>query len=346
MTADDVETLLKPISAEQPCGADLEYAPEFLQLQELARGKPEQVIGDKVRAAQEPSWPKVREESEALFGATKDLRVAGILHCALLKTAGVAGLETSLAVIHGLLERYWDHLYPPLDAEDDNDPTFRVNCLVSSLAGEESTAALRQMTIVESRQFGRHSLRQYRIATGVLQAELPPETTVQQELARFEAAIGDVDLQALKASAAAAAAAAAHLNGIEKILLEKAGGIPEELTPLRSDVKDLDAIYSAQLVKRGEVTPGGEGATSETGSGASTSAVQVTGGIRNRKDVVHTLDALCEYYARHEPSSPIPLLLQRAKRLVDKGFMDIMRDLAPGGVAEAEVIGGLEKKDT
>jgi type VI secretion system protein ImpA len=345
MTADDVERLLKPVSAEQPCGADLEYAPEFLQLQELARGKPEQVIGDKVRAAQEPPWPKVREESEALFGATKDLRVAGILHCALLKTAGVAGLEASLAIIQGLLERYWDHLYPPLDAEDDNDATFRVNCLVSSLAGEESAGALRQMTIVESRQFGRHSLRQYRIATGVIQVELPPETSVPQELARFEAALGDMDLEGLKSSAAAATAAAAHLNGIEKILLEKGGGLPEELTPLRADVKDLDSIFSAQLVKRGELMPAADQGAPGAGSGGFPAA-RATGEIRTRKDVVHTLDALCEYYARHEPSSPIPLLLQRAKRLVDKGFMEIMRDLAPSGVAEAEVIGGLEKKDT
>jgi type VI secretion system protein ImpA len=61
---------------------------------------------------------------------------------------------------------------------------------------------------------------------------------------------------------------------------------------------------------------------------------------------VSALEALCEYYARAEPSSPVPMLLQRAKRLVDKGFMDIMRDLAPGGVAEAEVIGGVEKKDS
>ena len=33
-----------------------------------------------------------------------------------------------------------------------------------------------------------------------------------------------------------------------------------------------------------------------------------------------------------EPSSPVPLLLQRAKRLFAKDFLEILRDLTPGGV--------------
>jgi type VI secretion system protein ImpA len=61
----DVEALLRPISDEAPCGPDMEYEPDFLALQELARGKPEQVIGDEVRPAQEPSWPTVRDAAEA-----------------------------------------------------------------------------------------------------------------------------------------------------------------------------------------------------------------------------------------------------------------------------------------
>jgi type VI secretion system protein ImpA len=71
----------------------------------------------------------------------------------------------------------------------------------------------------------------------------------------------------------------------------------------------------------------------------------VQGEIRSRADVVRTLDALCDYYARNEPSSPVPMLLTRAKRLVDKGFMEIMRDLAPAGVSEAELIAGPENKE-
>jgi type VI secretion system protein ImpA len=52
------------------------------------------------------------------------------------------------------------------------------------------------------------------------------------------------------------------------------------------------------------------------------------------------IDEICDYYARSEPSSPVPLLLRRAQRLVGKNFLDLLRDLAPGGVNEMEVISG------
>ncbi|MEJ2394942.1 MAG: type VI secretion system ImpA family N-terminal domain-containing protein [Candidatus Thiodiazotropha sp.] len=53
--------------------------------------------------------------------------------------------------------------------------------------------------------------------------------------------------------------------------------------------------------------------------------------INSREDVIHGLDLICHYYARNEPSSPVPLLLQRAKRLVTMGFDEIVQDLAPDG---------------
>ena len=64
------------------------------------------------------------------------------------------------------------------------------------------------------------------------------------------------------------------------------------------------------------------------------------GDIANRADVVRMLDKLIRYYRQHEPSSPLPLLLERARRLVPKNFMEIMEDLAPDGVAQINVFKG------
>lgn len=68
----------------------------------------------------------------------------------------------------------------------------------------------------------------------------------------------------------------------------------------------------------------------------------VPGALNSREDVVRALDAICDYYRRHEPSSPIPLLMQRAKRLATMDFMAIIRDLAPGAVQQVEEIRGPE----
>lgn len=346
----DVEALLRPISDEAPCGPDMEYEPDFLALQELARGKPEQVIGDEVRPAQEPSWPTVRDAAEALFSSTKDLRVAGILHLALIKTAGIEGFETGFRIIRELLEQQWDHVHPMLDVEDDNDPTLRLNSLMTALASDEALAALRSTPLVESRQFGKHSLRSHRIATGALRpASDGEEVDLQQELSRIEAAFSDAPLESLSQTSAAINAAAEHLNAVQHILLDKAGGISEDLKPLSTDIRDMKSLLDTQLTKRGgsaapdDATPEGDASTDGHAQGAGGPAV--SGAIRNRGDVVAALDRICDYYAQQEPSSPVPMLLKRAKRLVNMSFIDIIRDLTPSGVSEAETIGGLEKED-
>lgn len=340
-----LDSLLAPVAADAPCGRDMEYEPAFLELQELARGKPEQSIGDKVKPAQEPAWPKVRAVAEALFGSTKDLRIAGLLHLSLLKTAGVAGLESGLGLIRGLLEQYWDRLYPLLDADDDNDPTFRINSLLAALVSDDALATLRLAPLVESRQFGKHSLRSYRIASGALKVDPATQgADPPADMSRIEAAFADAQVDSLSGVAGRLNAAAEHLNAIQHILLDKADGIPDDLGSLSIDLKEMQGLVEAQLAKRGVTSRSQEVAPTMSDIG------QATGGgggeIRNRSDVLATLDRICDYYARAEPSSPIPMLLQRARRLVNKDFMEIIRDLTPSAIPEAEVIGGLEKRDS
>jgi type VI secretion system protein ImpA len=67
------------------------------------------------------------------------------------------------------------------------------------------------------------------------------------------------------------------------------------------------------------------------------------GEIRGPDDVVAMIDRICDYYARAEPSSPVPLLLRRAQRLVGKGFVDIVRDLSPDVVAQILALGGISE---
>lgn len=344
----DIESLLAPISEAAPCGRDLEYEPSFLALQELARGKAEQIIGDEVRAAQEPSWPEVRESAQGLFGSTKDLRVAGLLHLSLVKSQGLAGAESGLGLMRALLERYWDHLYPLLDAEEDNDPTFRVNSLVAGLVSDDVLNALRHAPLVESRQFGKHSLRGYRIATGVIKVA-DDSVDSAKDLTRIEAAFGDAPVESLIATAGLVAATTEHLNAVQKVLLDKADGIPDDLKPLSIDLREMKVLLDNQLTRRGvgsSATEAGESLGSEGGAANGAAPRQsLTGVISNRSDVLTTIDKICDYYAKAEPSSPVPLILQRAKRLVNKDFMEILRDLTPGGMTEAEVIVGLEKRD-
>jgi type VI secretion system protein ImpA len=62
--------------------------------------------------------------------------------------------------------------------------------------------------------------------------------------------------------------------------------------------------------------------------------------VTTRADALRLLDLVCQYYVRFEPSSPLPMLIERARRLADKNFLDILRDLAPDGLGQAQIVVG------
>src|SRR5262245_42593278 len=88
----NLEALLSETKDAPPCGPNLEHALPFFELEEAARGKPEQRLGDAVKPAEDPNWPKVMELAQDLLARSKDLRVAVHLTRALARTEGVPGL--------------------------------------------------------------------------------------------------------------------------------------------------------------------------------------------------------------------------------------------------------------
>jgi type VI secretion system protein ImpA len=64
------------------------------------------------------------------------------------------------------------------------------------------------------------------------------------------------------------------------------------------------------------------------------------GAIASREDAIRALDRVCEWMDRNEPSHPAPLLIRRAKRLISKNFIEIIRDLAPDGLSQVEKLAG------
>ena len=95
-----------------------------------------------------PDWRDVRTQAEALFERTKDLRVAVHLANAVFALEGFTGLRDGLSLIAGLLEGYWETVHPQLDADDDDDPTFRVNAVqeLSAEASQHTDACTMLMT--------------------------------------------------------------------------------------------------------------------------------------------------------------------------------------------------------
>src|SRR5262249_22976021 len=84
-------------------------------------------------------------------------------------------------------------------------------------------------------------------------------------------------------------------------------------------------------------------AATETTSSDQNQLGRIAGGVgavQSGQDVLRALEMICEYYRRTEPSSPVPLLLRRAQRLVDKDFMQILNELTPEAIRSLKVIVG------
>ena len=331
----DIDSLLHGVTSGEPCGADLEYDPAFLELELLVKGKPEVQYGATISAAVPPDWKSAKSMALQLFGRTVDLRVAVILAQALLSVDGIPGFAAGLQVIESILAQYWDGLHPRLDPDDDDDPALRVNTLAPLCDSSSVLHELHNATLVASRAYGRVSLRDVDLSSGELE---PPEGDERPVLASIEAAFLDVDPGELETMDQALSDAYQSSIHIEQILTDKVGA---------AHALDMSAL--SRLLKRaGDCVHARFG--SRTGAAASESAdadvdasadvsipaqprvLASRGGVLSRDDLLAMIDEICTYYAQYEPSSPVPLLLQRARRLVNKSFVEILEDLAPDGL--------------
>lgn len=334
----DPEKLLAPISDDTPCGPSMEYDAAYMELEQVSIGKPAKMHeGREVQAAEPPNWSRTSELCIDLFSQTLDLRVAVLLARAALEADGLAGLRDGLLLVHGLLESFWEGVHPELDPDDDDDPTMRCNAVLSLANRDHYISELRQTTIVKEPRLGMFSLRSHYLAQG----DIEPRADEQRpDPAHLNSAFLAVDIETLKADADAVDSALAHFNGIDAILTERAGAMAPDLSALQQELKTLGALFGNKLAERGEGEASAqEDAASSAGGGGPANAG--TGDIRSRDDALRAIDRVADYFRLHEPSSPVPLLLDRAKRLISKDFVEILRDLTPSGVDEALLIGGI-----
>jgi len=317
---------LSPLTDDAPCGPDLEYDHQFRELEEAIKGRPEAEYGATLVAAVPADWIVVDSLGTALMERTRDLRVIVPLTRARLAREGVEGLSDGLALTVALLEQQWQHVHPQLDAGDADDPTARVNALAAWVDPAGLLAELADTPLPGQGQ--PVTLREWGYASGDARA---PDARATRSASEIEAAIAATPETSLRAKAAFDAAAA-HVEAIEALLSARVGAARTlDLAPLKTLLQRARSLFAGCLGNRTETPVPGDGVSMAAGSGDV---------IHSRADVAATLARLCEYYARQEPASPVPLLLARAITLIDKSFIDLMKDLAPEGLAQlTQVVG-------
>jgi type VI secretion system protein ImpA len=317
-----------PIAGDNPCGKDISYDPAFLNLEILAKGQEQSQFS--TEPPPEPNWGKIQETALELLGQSKHLRLGILTTLALLQTEGLQGFANGLALMADWAGNYWDGMFPPLDPEDNNDPSERINLLQSLTSpepgGDRFLQRLGEVPLAESPKLGRYSAKKAQLS---------------QNSAEIAAAFRDTDPAKLQATYEAATNALDSLKLIQQSISQKVG---VERAPnfreLSQLLKDIQSLIAPRV---GAPTPTATAATGETSPAPS--ATGAPGTISNREDVVQALRAICAYYKTNEPASPIPLLLERAQRLVNKEFLEIMSDLAPESMAQINLISGIKPEE-
>lgn len=123
----DLELILTPIDADNPCGESLRYDPVFDEIKEARRADDPLDRGEWQQELKTSDWDRVIVLClEVLSTKTKDLQIGVWLTEALVITEGFEGFIAGIKILHGFLRKFWEHVHPEVE---DGDLDFRVGPL-------------------------------------------------------------------------------------------------------------------------------------------------------------------------------------------------------------------------
>src|ERR1017187_4834904 len=113
------DDILNPIAGENPSGQNLRYTPVYDKIKEARREDDELAQGAWQHERKVADWIQVSKLcQDAIAIQSKDLQLAAWLSEALLKREGIRGFNEGLRLCHGLLDNFWDTVYPELEDGD------------------------------------------------------------------------------------------------------------------------------------------------------------------------------------------------------------------------------------
>ena len=113
------DDILNPISEEHPSGASLRYDPVYNKIKEARREDDDAPQGEWVIERKLADWNQVLKlANDAIATKSKDLQLAAWLAEALVRKEGFQGLQQALNLVKGLLDNFWETLFPEVEEGD------------------------------------------------------------------------------------------------------------------------------------------------------------------------------------------------------------------------------------
>lgn len=329
------DDLLIPIEGPNPSGANLRYDPLYDKIKEARREEDQPPPGMTERDRKVADNPVViKLTTDLLAKKTKDLQLAAWLTEALLKQKGFGGLKDGLALCHGLVDKFWDTLYPELE---DGDAQSRGAPL--GFIGTKLEIPLKLIPVVEKQTYSLLDYEQAREvgyedaakaddakkrrAQAVKEGKLTPELfdKIFEETPKKFYAQAETDLDACLQT----------LSELTKTCDEKFGDEGPAFGPLKSALQaerhlihgllqkkrekepDPVAVVAAEAAPGAEGEAAGDGAAGPVGTGVLIS-LQTSSEPPDRVEAISKVADAAAYLRRREPHSPASYLMLRGLR--------------------------------
>ena len=329
----DLESWLRPISENNPAGANLRYEPLYAEIR-YAREEddPNLPMGQWERPLKSADWVVIeRRCTEALQATSKDFQLVAWLTEAWLRTNGLEGLGNGLMLTHAFVKRYWQEGFPLID---DGDADARI--AVFEWMNDNLTDALKRhvpllrlvdhkpstITLAQWEELVRVELDAADTSTandtGSDAPVLFTRASVLKNVRRHS-------LQDVATMLSTVRECKPILQEIDSLIYALQGTNSPSWQKLSKVLENFEYVFmsispdalSAEQAPSAGIAPGqplSNTATLEnTGMDQALEDSQYTAGVwSSREQAYKTLEQLAEYLATIEPHSPTPYLIRRA----------------------------------
>ncbi len=362
LTYEEIDELLAQLG-DTDCGENCEYDELYLQLDELALGTPSSQMGDSYIDGKEPDYRTLYKNCVELFKKTHDLRVASFFTLVLLHSEGLEGLKKGLKIINYLVSTKFDNFYPQLDPDDDNDPTERINIL-SMLSPENGAysdqynflSQLRSIKLIDELPY---SYRDYLVSSGFLES-----VNNELDVNVLNSQMNAIPLVSIQDRLTLVNDIFSLIDSTISIFNERVGdlgylsmeSLKHELSVLRNFYNSFvkNSVVHDESVSN-EVIEENEEKLEKNGTSSNLSGQRIkeqnafdlnSFEPRNRNEALLLLKKSADYFLKTEPTNPVPYLLNRALRMANMNFIDLLAEIDQNALDRArEQLGVLQNNN-
>jgi type VI secretion system protein ImpA len=347
----DLTRLLEPIPGDTPPSghdpqSDLSLNAPYLAVKDaydrareaerqIDRGSDDPGDLSALRQRAQLGWSEVCGKApDIIVTIGKDLRVAAWLTEALLRRHGLGGLRDGLLLTAGLVERYWDTLFPhpepDLDGEDGDPRFFPFQTLSENRADRGIAPALRKVAITDGVAGPAVTFWDFENRPPAGADQEDPAASIERRLEKSAPEF----MRNLVEDAQAGVAAA---NDLETMLRTKGGSEAPGFARLREllgQIADAARPYAELPAAEAEPMPAGEPAAVDTpkaeptgGAEAAATVPRPAAGALDRQTAFRQLEEIAAFFRRTEPHSPIAYAIDNIVRRGRMTLPELMREL-------------------